>query len=210
MNFHIDYEQALSLRGMVYLKNITMIDFSINEEFINTLRFLWLIVSHTYPFWLVDQWTRPCLSECPWWSRTCSRPRGGGMEVVGQHPPPGRPLVRPTWSARQPCFPRSWPRPLSVAEGQGVRLALECIAVATHAVAGSSAWSKWLWCPKYPQCYSFLPAGDGPPERGKYIVIIDKAAQSSTLSFKKATQSHIVCRECLLLFNFHHFHPYSQ
>ena len=40
MNFHIDYEQALSLRGMVYLKNITMIDFSINKEFINTLRFL--------------------------------------------------------------------------------------------------------------------------------------------------------------------------
>lgn len=46
-NIHIDYEQALSLRGMVYLKNITMIDFSVNKEFINTLRFLWLIVSHT-------------------------------------------------------------------------------------------------------------------------------------------------------------------
>ena len=160
---------------------------------------------HTYPFWLVDQWTRPCLSECPWLSRRYTRPRGGGMEVVGQRPPPSRPLVRPTWSARQPCFPQSWPRPLSVAEGQGVRLALECIAVATHAAAGSSAWSRWLWCPKYPQCYSFLPAGDGPPERGKYIVIIDKAAQSSTLSFKKATQPHTVCRECLPLFNFHHF-----
>ena len=166
-------------------------------------------LSHTYPFWLVDQWTHPCLSECPWWSRTCSRPRGGGTEVVGQHPPPGRPLVRPTWSARQPCFPQSWLRPLSVAEGQGVHLALECIAEATHAAAGSSAWSRWLWCPKCPQYYSFLPAGDGPPERGKHIVVIDKAAQSNT-SFKKATQPHTVCRECLLLFNFHHFHPYSQ